>query len=1343
MSAKNYLKAAKDALTDENPDYCIQLAQDALKIDPNLYFAHVFIGKSYHLLKNFDGAIHAYRAAVAIDKQNMMAWKGLLLIVKNKDDPVMFFSTVTDYIEVLLEIAAPLIDIIGEIKLYLKKFPESLVFEEYWKNLIPESRLGQLTRGIIEPFDKAISKYLDIILKREESEVSKTLSSQRLKSKSGASLNGLAWNIYNKSNVSSLYEELINLTDDTDERRITEERYLKYKVKVLKVTPDKSQQKSFKKIKQMVQGMIVVKHTSFYVWSLYFDYLDFEELNLVPKDIFTTFLKLFGSLPLGQIIFAYVRSDLCQFNIDLNEDNKKSKKSKKEEIELSSEEQNLLELENADDDENLASQEELLSIMEDSLESCKTSLFAYRILLSYRVYLKQYSTEIQICQDAIQLLTRASRDTGCFFPHTKEDFLVNFATILTYHEAPKNYRRALELYDSVLVESPKNIKAIVGKGLILSEGGNFEESKILLEKVVYQSPDHIEAVNELAWIYIRLGDCTKGREKLLEILPKIKGTNVFAVELKATVNWRIAQSYLGENQVAKSYEYLVDSLRSSKEFAPSYTSLGKIYLNNYKDSKRARKCFLKAFELDPSEISAAWYLVKEFAESSEWGLAESFSKRLISSENSKRKLGNNSWPYRVLGMAALESQDEAKAIEWFQNAIRIDADDTESWIGLGESYFGCGRLEAAVKVFKRALELNSDHWIAKYLLGVVLYNLSQFDESIRVLEALLIERPDEECVIYSLSEAYLKYSSDSVLQGFFGKAIGLTVKVTNLIPKGNTQSYNFWKLINDLILIFLQIQSKINDFPYEILLETFKQSNTFEVDEDLINSYLEREKIVQIAALFLTYANKAALGLNPISRPLRSSSLYNLGLSQVIAFLKTKDIKYREESISSLKEAIKLQNNYPEAWIALGVATTSANARVSQHCFIKASSLDSKNIDIWSNLALLFLRYGDYSLASEAYSRGQSLAPSQPISWLGNALTTEALGDEEMAHRLFTHAFILGNGKSPSAQLAYGISICMKKIGKNDDVRNIESVQEFSSAAYGMVQYLKHYPLDSFGLSITCLILERLNDYELGDEIAKQLLSVLEKSYEETETEQDLEQYARIKTQLSRFNLGLNDYESAIENSTEVLSLSSDPKTVISSRTVLGLSYFFLDKFDEALEEFKEILSLSGDSRRLVVLIAQVLYYYDTEETKQAALDQLFNTIETSGTSLLVTLVIGAISVVENLEDYWEIIKSELEGLTLNDLIEDKFRNVPFLISEINKKLTIKQTNESLQRSAFYFPDDLRIWNTLDKNIALKIAAQGKVSATELSESYLNRKDLNHVQRSIFIAPWNREIYPL
>ncbi|CDR47477.1 CYFA0S32e00738g1_1 [Cyberlindnera fabianii] len=1331
MSTKQYLKAAKQALQDGNAEYCVSLAEDALEIDPKSYFAYVFIGKASHLLGKIKEACDAYKKAIAIEPDNLMAWKGLVLVVKNTDDYKSFFETMADYIQVATAQGHAIADLLNDIDSYRKKYSSEEVKEEYLRQLLPDGKLQQATHGLLMKPVSAITNYLDILLKREKKEMFQVVVREKMKKKNNTDkADAAAWQFYQVSQIPHLYEELINIQDDDEKRRDTEEQLLKYRHSMLKAAPLDAKQKIFAELKEMVEGMVLVKHTSFYAWSLYFDWIDVDTLSDFDPQVLKNFIVLFKDHPLGQIVHSFLMSDMSTYNIELKDD-----KETKENIEAtSSEEQALQELTVAEDDLSLT-QDELISVMTQALQSCKTSLFAHRIVLAYHIHSKKYPEAYHICQSAIQLLASTTRSVGYHFPKTKKDYLINFGLVLTYYEAPKNYKRALEIFDKVLAESPDNVKARVGKGLILADRGELENSRDLLSRICSEFPDNEEALMELSWVQIRLDEHEVGRDGLLSVLKNLKGNSLYMLELKARVNWRIAESYSTEKNYSKAYEHLVDSLRSFPNYASSYTSLGYIYLNAYNDHKRAKKCFVKAFELDTSEVKAAYQLVSEATEQTEWSAAQVICTKVLESENAKRNLGQDSWPYRILGCTALEQQDAAKAVEWFQNAIRLNKEDTESWVGLGEAYAGCGRLEAAAKVFRRALELVPDHWVAKYLLGSMQFQIGEFEDALEIFEDVLKVKPNEECVVAGMYETLYSYASDCVLTGFFGKAIGLALRAFEYLEQGNVESYNFWKTLSDLTQLFLQVQSKIDLFPHEKLLAILKKSN-LEINESLIQEYVGNQKPVELVSLFLVYINKAALALEPRSRPLHSSVLYNLGLSQLIAFLNTKNTEYRDEAIEVLKRSIKMQNNYQEPWIALGIASISVNPRVAQHCFIKASSIDQRNVSIWSNLALLYLRYGDNNLATEAYMRGQSLAPTEPISWLGHALAADAQGDRATSSNMYTHAFVLSNGKNPGAQLAYGVDVCLKRIGQGGDFKDIEAVQELSTASYGMVQYLKHYPLDRFGLEVCCLILERLNDYKLGLEISGQLLGLLESAYEETEDENVLNGFARIKAQTARFELGCKEYETAIESCLECLELSEDEKTVISCRTVLGLAYFFTDNFDGALDEFKQVLTLSNDAKRLIVLISQVLYIYDTEETRQAALDQLFHSIENQGSSLVVALVIGAISVIENLEDYMESIKSELESLSLEELIADRNKNVPYLISKINERLG--QNSQSVwQKSAFLFPGDLEVWRQIDKNVALKIAKSGKVTAEELSDRYTATGQLKDTQRSLFLAPWN------
>ena len=1318
MSTKTYLKAAKQALQDNNPEYCCSLAENALELDPDCYFALIFIGKSNHLMGKLREAKEAYERAIRLKPDDLTAWKGLLLLVKTDDDYKTFFRVISDYLDVLSEQQHSIAETVGEISKYLDKFPSEDVIDEYKRQLLPDGRLQQATKGLLVKPEKALRDYLGHVRTREN----RLLSSAKMKA-SGGAYDATTWNIYKNSNVPDLYVQLINIVDDDEDRRDLEDKYLSYKLQMLKAAPPGAKLAISNDIKAIVEGMVVVNHSSFQAWSIYFDWLDPEDFDSLDPAVVTNFLKKFSGKPLGQVIHGLVLSDMCSLKVELKEQTTD---------EVSPED----DLENELVEKETFSQEELLALMLQGLESCKNSLFAYRIVISYQDHCNLYMDALYKCQQALSLLVQTTTSTGMLFKNTKRDLLVKYGNVLTHNEPPKHHKRANEIFDKVLQDFPGNTQARVGKSVILIERGELQEAKRILQEVVDEQDD-TEALSELSWVEILLGNHEKGREGLKNALKDIKGNSLYILDQKALINWRLAKSYEMTGDFEKSYAQLVDSLRSASNYAPSFSALGEIYLNHFEDYQRATKCFLKAFEIDTSEVKAAWYLVKDLTSKGNWNRAEIYCHQIISSESARRRLGFDSWPYRVLGCSALEKQDEAKAVEWFQNAIRLQNSDTESWVGLGEAYISSGRLEAAIKVFQRALELDPDHWVAQYLMGMVQGQISDFDNSVETLENVLLQRPDEECIIAALQDSLIKYSQKCVSTGFFGKAVGVALKCLDYLERGNLSSVNFWGILNDFIQLFLQIQSKISEYPYERVFTMLKKAN-IDIDDELVASYIENDKQIELAALSLIYCNRACLALEPRARTVRSAVYYNMGLSLLVSYLITKNVQYRDESIITLKESIKLQNNYQEPWIALGVASVSINPRVAQHCLIKASSIDSKNVVIWSNLALLYLRYEDSSLASETYKRGQSLNPTAPISWLGQAFTLKQQGDHDMASHLFTHSFILANGRNPTAQIAYGYNICMKRIGKGDEVKDVDAVLELSSACHGMVQYLKHYPLDTFGLELTCLILERLSDYELGKELCVNLLTQLETSFEETEDDTILKSFTRVKAQYARFELGLSNYQESIASCLECLDLGDDDKTVVSCRTVMGLCHFFLDEFDDALDQFKQVLTLSEDAKRLVVLIAQVLFVYDTEETKQAALDQLFNNIEEHGSSLLVTLVIGAISIVEDLTDYLTIVKSELASLPLSELMNDRFRNVPYLISQINRR----QGEADLgvwQRFAVLFPDDLRVWDHLDKSTALKIAIRGKVTSQELSNCYAEAGNLKDIQRSLFIAPWNCE----
>lgn len=1397
---KRCLKEAKSSIEQNDPEGALEAVEEALEFDSENYFAYIFQGKSYQLLNDNDKAIKSFDKATSLEPENLLGWKGYFQVAKAQTDYDLFFQVLTNIIEQQINQGIGIGETLKDTRNYLehnkyKSNPE--LYEKYLRNIMPGTELGNLVGSELGKPEDNLKALIDILKRKEKDTISRTLSKEKMRFPRILTidqknyLNKVTWSIHEKSGLSSIYEMFLNISNNDELRKLIQEEYLKYKYDLLKVAPEKSG--LLEEIKDLMEGMILVRTTSLFCWTLYLDWVDVQDLDQLEKDKIIFFLKNFHNEGLGMMLYSFLMSDISPFDkteivkeLAVITKNKKINDSmnndKLEGIDDENDAKLLEKVQESEDNdvfENTLSPDQVLKLMLEGYQRCTNSVLANRIICRYYIYLREYDQGSEKCRQAIKLLADLQRSLGVNLANSREDLLCSLAIIYTYYEAPKNYSRALQLYERILESNDANVNAIIGKGLILIEKNEPIRAKELLEDVLKHHPSNNLALMEFGWCEINLGNYLDGRNALITALNKIQGMDLNSRKTRAHVHWRIAKSYLLENKdsnnIDEAYNHLIKSLKDSQNHAPSYTLLGVLYKEYFNDFPRAQKCFYKSFELDVAEIEAAKYLVEDLAAKNDWDIAEILCKRIVQSETSRRTLlsktyqdEDRSWPYRVLGCSALNKQDDAKAVEWFQTALRMAAMDTQCWLGLGEAYYNCGRLDAASKVFRHTLDIGEGSWIVKYMLGLITCEMGEFDEGLLYLDQALGEKPEEECILNAIYESMIENANKLIAGGFFGRAMESISKAIDYILKGsevNKSSQNMWKSLGQCLRVFLIIQGRVDILPLNHLIEVFKatdlSSSTNQLLQELVSidggvnlakatSLYESEEYTESVSIFIILAAKAAISVlpNKFGKLLISVVYYNLGLAYLECFNVIDKSSYRESAIKCFKKAIQLESNNALFWIGLGNSYVSSNPQVSQHCFIKATSLESRDGDIWTNLASLYLRYGDSELAQQAFARAQSVAPQNPQPWLGNALTAQANGEDAKASNLFTHAYVLSNGRSPLAQLLYGLAIIDKRIGMSgSDPRDIETAQEFSIANFAMMNYLKFSPEDETGLKVALIIAERCKNYDAGVTIGEKLCSVLEAKYEKSESQVALSDYTKAKTQLSRVYLGLSEYEKALENAQVVLDILEDgdevtqehKTSILSSRVSIGLSFFLNDQFDEALEQLQLILADHNDSARLITLTAQILNAFGTGETKQAALDQLFSYIEQLGSSLIVILTLGAISIVDNLNEYFSAIKDELRNLPLDELTKDSFRIVPTLLTEINSRLDATNEDQIWQRNAMLFPLDYSVWKRMNNQMALAIASlrETKINAVDLSKSYIKIGELRHIQRGLIIHPGN------
>lgn len=1389
-NVKDLLKEAKVELSREDYAEAVKICKKVLNADKENYFARVFLGRAYSSMDNrVQDAIEQYNKAIELLPEELLAWKGLYLVFKedNVIPSVVSFDTYFEfcggYARALANKGVSQVDLIHEIRVFRKTHTDCE--ESFLRHMIPGTPTAeQLARHLISSQD-AISGLIRILNSKQQNQISKHVSRERLKLSANdpsyqAKINSLSWEVYRDSELDDLYNRLVNITDDDERRSNLEAHWLEYRLKVLKSMPQNLKGPSFEKVKRMAEDMVLVDHSSIRPWKLYFEWQDYKDLDSMDMNFIVKFFRKFPIEPLAVILYAWVCSSFSQYDTKkLQEESSEKKSNNQDETnELNEvdegEKRALKEMMEAEHDTTTMAEDEVMTALMDNITRAQSSALAHRIVSQYYMYSKENEAALTYVKKGASLIAYEIRDYGAQLSNSKREFTLKLATLYIYIDSPKNHSLALSLFEKVLNENPENTQAKMGKGLIFIERQNFADAKALLSEVISQYADNLEFLSELAWCEACLGNLDESISILNKVLTSLQGTDLRTSAFRALNIWRLSKAHIlkqekeepeDQNYVRIAFRLLIQSIKLLDTYAPNYSALGDIYNRFYKDGARAFKCFYKAFELDNSDVMAARYMSENYTNLGNWQAARVVCERLVGSQKARRHLQTVNWPFRVIGIAYLENQQEADSIEWFQSALRVNQHDVEAWVGLGQAYYACGRIEASIKVFEKAIELDSEHSYAKYLKAQSLSIMGQFDEAVEILNNITEILPRE--VIFQMTKATIlvNYAHDLYSQGFLMKSVAIATESIGVMQFISTEllfhGQALWIGILSALKLFIWVESKVSDLPVEALISIFSSlspSNVVldPVDEldgitlDNILSDIE-DSSISIACKLLILSAKysmATTSYETLTRTLRSSLWYNMGTAELSAYHILKNDKFRDSAIISFKKSIQYQSNTVESWMGLGIATMDVNYRVAQHCFIKCTAMAPKESAVWFDLALLALQNNDPEFALTVLNKSQSIAPQESSPWLGNALILEKQGKMKESCRMFAHAFVLSNGRSKAAQLYFAKSVLQNRVGYSGDERDISAVEELSATIYGLDQYFKKAPSDSFALQCALLALERLRIFPYATSVAEKLVSLIESRFEKGQENQELYNFAVVKAQIARVQLGLGQYDLVIENADLSRSLLVDfenednTSLVVSNHICLALAYFFSDNFDETLTHLQELLRLSKESKLLVILIAKLLYSVGSEDTKAIAIEELTECLAHKNGDLLICLTLAAIALLEERREDMSIIFGRLRETPLEGVIADEHRDLPYLMDLLYKKLSHgRSSGVSIpwQRSAFFFMNDNKVWTDINKKVQQRVASDGqnKVTARQLSDCYWSQKNLKGIQRSIFLCPDN------
>lgn len=741
---------------------------------------------------------------------------------------------------------------------------------------------------------------------------------------------------------------------------------------------------------------------------------------------------------------------------------------------------------------------------------------------------------------------------------------------LTYHESPAHHLRALRLLDSCLQEAAST-RLLICKALTQQHAERWEAAVETWSSIANETDEDERAyvLGEKCWCLFQVGRKDEAREGFLEVVRLYEarrerredemrrrerkrskqgrertegveeGERTSEKEERARAWWRLGQC--AEQGSTDAQDAFSASIKAASDFAPAYTALG-LWFREVDDYERASLSFQKAFELDAAEEVAARCLAEEFALLGEWALVDVIARRVVGSHHGRGVLGGKlakrlAWAWKAIGGAELGMTRWEQAIFAFQNALRGEPTDVHTWIRLGVAYRRSGKHVASLKVFHRALSLDQASWYAKFCIGDVQRELGLFEPAVEVFREILSSRPDELGVRVVLAETLLALGDEQLHRGFVARArdsLWSALDAARALIEDNQAVRVAWKVVASTL-------SSLSNVPLEqtpaVVTKLLEHCKVAKVD-----TRMDAVESATVAAAMEATAPAAALRLASISalkmrvvletadEAAIGTAWYDLG-SALFEARHTLSDKAPQEAIKCLKYALHHEPVNADFWNALGVLAFDISARLAQHAFIRAIEFNSRTPIPWTNLGLFYIAHDEHELANEALLRAQTVDPDWAAAWVGQSLLAQAAGHAPQATSLLEHASSLGSGPggltvTSEADLAYA-SAAYRQGG------------ELGGPLSALVRYLSLRPDDVDAQHLAALVLERTGDRESASQSLERAASMLEASYEESESPELERKYAIAQTNLGRVRLARGDAEGALEAFEAPISLMS------------------------------------------------------------------------------------------------------------------------------------------------------------------------------------------------------------
>jgi len=275
------------------------------------------------------------------------------------------------------------------------------------------------------------------------------------------------------------------------------------------------------------------------------------------------------------------------------------------------------------------------------------------------------------------------------------------------HHKEGRTQQAEACYRKVLKTDPQCAEALLCRGLVAQEAGQYAESIEWINKALALKPDEPVWMNNLAHSYLRLGENEKARDLYQQVL-----------ELRP------------DNAMAHH------GLGTAKELLLEW--------------EEALHCFERAVALDPQSADFLCGLARALRKVKAPGGAAKAYQRALELDPKRHEI------YCELGTVLADVGEFGAAVENLRRALLLEPGSAKAVTALGYLFYRQGHLDSALESYRCAVKLDPNLANAHLQLAIALAELGDWAEAMASYERARSAEPESAEVLYDLALAHLR-----------------------------------------------------------------------------------------------------------------------------------------------------------------------------------------------------------------------------------------------------------------------------------------------------------------------------------------------------------------------------------------------------------------------------------------------------------------------------------------------------------------------------------------------------------------------------------------------------------